>query len=111
MCIDSQAINKIIIDYCFPISIKDKFSSDAKERAKQIMQQKVREALLYNAEYSQQANKHRKFAGFKKGDLVWVQLREDRFPAGSYNKLKSHAANPFKVLRKIDDNAYKVDLP
>ena len=33
------------------------------------------------------------------------------FPARSKNKLMSRADGPFEVLERIDDNAYKVDLP
>ena len=48
---------------------------------------------------------------FEPGDLVWVHLRKDRFPEQCKSKLQARANGPFKVLRKINDNAYEIDLP
>jgi hypothetical protein len=38
-------------------------------------------------------------------------LRKDRFPALRKSKLMPRADGPFKVLERINDNAYKRDLP
>jgi hypothetical protein len=38
-------------------------------------------------------------------------LRKDRCPTLRRSKLMPHAAGPFKVLTKINDNAYILDLP
>ncbi|GJR05853.1 reverse transcriptase domain-containing protein [Tanacetum coccineum] len=44
-------------------------------------------------------------------DLVWIHLRHARFPQGRFGKLNPRADGPFRILKKINDNAYKVELP
>ncbi|KAK1681467.1 hypothetical protein QYE76_042315 [Lolium multiflorum] len=48
---------------------------------------------------------------FNEGDLVWIHLRKDRFPQERNSKLKPRGDGPFKVLKRINDNAYVVDIP
>ncbi|WVZ76013.1 LOW QUALITY PROTEIN: hypothetical protein U9M48_024018 [Paspalum notatum var. saurae] len=56
-------------------------------------------------------SKGRKHITFAPGDMVWLHLRKDRFPTLRRSKLMPRAAGPFKVLTKINDNAYILDLP
>ncbi|GJS40210.1 RNA-directed DNA polymerase [Tanacetum coccineum] len=46
----------------------------------------------------------------RSGDLGWIHLRKDHFPAGRFGKLKPRGDGPFRVLKKINDNAYKIEL-
>jgi hypothetical protein len=64
-----------------------------------------------NEKYRIAASKVCKEVKFEPGDLVWLHLRKERFPELRKSKLMSRAAGPFKILAKINDNAYKLELP
>jgi translation initiation factor IF-1 len=64
-----------------------------------------------NERVASQANKGRRRVIFEPGDWVWVQMRKERFPAHRKTKLHPRGDGPFQILEKINDNAYKVDLP
>lgn len=62
-------------------------------------------------QYAKRANKGRKKMLLEEGDLVWVHLRKDSFPDKRKYKLQPCGDGPFKVHKKINDNAYKIDHP
>ena len=56
-------------------------------------------------------NMKKKARIFNEGDLVWIHLRKDRFPQERNSKLKPRGDGPFKVFKRINDNAYVIDIP
>ncbi|KAG7527866.1 Retrotransposon gag domain, partial [Arabidopsis suecica] len=96
-----------------PLPVSERASLDGKKKA-DIVQQ-IHEQARTNIEektkqYVKQANKGRRKMVFDVGDQVWVHLRKERFPAERKSKLMPRIDGPFKVTRRINDNAYQLDL-
>ena len=68
-----------------------------------------KEALLNTNQLD--ANKGRHKQVFDPDDWVWVHMRKERFPAQRRSKLLPRGDGPFQVLERINDNAYRLDLP
>ncbi|CAA7027706.1 unnamed protein product [Microthlaspi erraticum] len=64
-----------------------------------------------SVKYKMDADRHRRDLQFSVGDYVWAVLTRDRFPPGTYNKLKARKIGPLEILEKINANAYRVRLP
>jgi hypothetical protein len=64
-----------------------------------------------NDKYKDAADSKRRAKLFQESDLVMAHLRKNRFPAGTYGKLKSRKYGLFRIKRKINDNAYVVEIP
>jgi translation initiation factor IF-1 len=86
---------------------------DASQRSEFIL--KMHETTKLNIEkmnekYCITASKGRKDVKLEPGDLVLLHLRKERFLELRKSKLMSRAAGPFKILAKINDNVYKLEL-
>ncbi|GJW17684.1 RNA-directed DNA polymerase [Tanacetum coccineum] len=97
-----------------PLVVEKHISSVGEEYAQNVKQlhQQVREHIeKQNKKYKERVDKRRKKVVFKEGDLVWIRLGKERFPPGRFGKLQARADGPFRVLKRINDNAYKIELP
>ncbi|KAH0781376.1 hypothetical protein KY290_000974 [Solanum tuberosum] len=97
-----------------PLPTNDFANLDGKKKAD--MMKKIHEQIRLaiekkNKEVALRRNKGRKYVVFKPGDLVWVHMRKERFPSKRKTKLVPRGSRPYKVLERIGDNAYKLDLP
>jgi len=89
-------------------------SFETEERAKSMkkLHEQVRDQIKkVNEQYKTQANKNRTHLKFKSGDLVWLYLRKERFPSSRKSKLMARGDGPYKIVSKVGDNGYKVELP
>ena len=57
-----------------------------------------------------QAHKHKKRLVFQPGDLVWVNVRKERFSFKRSTKLMPREEGPFEILARANDHSYKVHL-
>jgi hypothetical protein len=64
-----------------------------------------------NEKYQIAGSKDRREVKLEPGDLVWIHLRKERFLDLRKSKLMFRVDGPFKILEKINDNAYKLELP
>jgi hypothetical protein len=62
------------------------------------------------AKYKTRHDKHRVDHSFQVGDEVWLYISKERLK-GEGKKLKPIRYGPFKILDKIDNNAFCLDLP
>ena len=98
---------------CLPLPSSKRTHTDASKRAEFI--RKLHETTKANIEkmnekYRIAVSEGRKEVKLEPGDLVWLHLRKDRFSELRKSKLMPRAAGPYKIIEKINDNAYKLKL-
>jgi hypothetical protein len=97
-----------------PLPVDEKTSLDGQKKAEMVkkLHESVRQHIeKKNEQYSTKANKGRRQVISEPGDWVWVHMRKERFSARRRSKLHPRGDGPFQVLARINNNAYKLDLP
>jgi hypothetical protein len=97
-----------------PLPVNERTSLDGQKKAEMVkkLHGSVRQHIEKKIEqYANKANKGRRQVIFEPGDWVWVHMRKERLPARRRSKLHPRGDGSFQVLERINDNAYKLDLP
>ncbi|XP_027170630.1 uncharacterized protein LOC113770389 [Coffea eugenioides] len=97
-----------------PLPVHERVNLDGKTKAAYVRE--LHTKVWANIEkrtlqYIQSANKGRRKMVFEPGDWVWIHMRKERFPVKRRSKLLPRGDGPFQVLERINDNAYKLELP
>ncbi|KZV49822.1 hypothetical protein F511_44744 [Dorcoceras hygrometricum] len=96
------------------LPMSERLNLDGKKKAEYVrtLHEKVRANIEKKIQqYTRQANKGKKKVTFEPGDWVWLHFRKERLPEKRRSKLLPRGDGPFQVLERINDNAYKLDLP
>eukprot|EP00253_Pinus_taeda_P032598 PITA_32598 len=107
---------KSLLDFVFGKNTTIEGHSDVDKATRFIKQiqeihQAVQEQLEKSqAKYKARHDKHRMEHSFQVGDQVWLYISEDRMQ-GEGKKLKPIRYGPFKILEKIGENDFHLDLP
>jgi hypothetical protein len=97
-----------------PLPLHQRANMEASKRADYVrkIHEKTKEAIERMGKNVVEKRNHRcKEVLFEPDDLVWVHFRKDHFPHLRRSKPLPRGAGPYKVLSKINDNAYTIDLP
>jgi hypothetical protein len=96
-------------------SKQNEFRSASAENFAEAMKElhsRVKERLQSSSqEYKRREDPNRQELQFEVGDLILTHIRKERFPRGTYNKMKMKMTGPCKVIRKFGENTYEIELP
>lgn len=106
--------NSIAPTDLLPLPRNEHMNLSGRDRARKIQElhKNVRQNLEKStATYARYASRGKKELILYPGDWVWLHLRKERFAQRRGNKLSNKDDGPFRVIERINDNAYRIELP
>ena len=97
-----------------PLPLFERVNLDGKKKADFV--KNIHEDARHNIErrtetYAKHANRGRREVVFEPDDWVWLYMRKDRFPEHHKSKLLPRGDGHFQVIKRINNNAYQLNLP
>ncbi|KAL4283124.1 hypothetical protein GQ457_16G018780 [Hibiscus cannabinus] len=96
-----------------PLPFEQVMNRDGQSKAEFMkkLHQQVKENLeKQTRQYETRENKGKKRVTFDVGDWVLIHFRKERFPAQRSSKLLPRGDDPFQIVEKVNDNAYKFEV-
>ena len=76
------------------------------------LHEEIRDKIMKNnVDYKSSADLHYRLRTFNIGHNMMVCLRPEQFPSWAVKKLHAWSVGPFQIFKRINSNAYAVDLP
>ncbi|KAL4282475.1 hypothetical protein GQ457_16G018630 [Hibiscus cannabinus] len=88
-------------------------NKDGQSKAEYVrkLHQQVKENLERRTQqYTKHVNKGRKRVTFEVGDWIWVHFRKECWSPTEFQAATTRTC-PFQVVERVNENAYKLDLP
>jgi len=111
LCMDLTLLSPMNL---IPLPVDERVNLDGNHKAQVVktLHESMRKQIKKrNRVYATKANKGHTHVIFQPNDWVWVHMCKERFPAHRKSKLEPRGDGSFHIIERINDNAYKVDLP
>ena len=100
------------VSWCDPVGKVEmsKQMLDAMEEQSKKIKLNLRKAQSRQKSYADRARSDR---SFEEGDMVWLRVRPKKssLSTGRFSKLSPRYCGPFRVLKRIGESAYRLELP
>ena len=89
-----------------------RFEAEERDKEMKKLHEQVRAHIeKVTEQYKAKANNNRTHLELQLGDFVWLYLRKERSPLRRKSKLMTRRCGLYKIVQRVGDNAYEIELP